>query len=122
MGELDDWTPVAPCAAYVKEAKAAGEDIELTVYPGVYHVFDNPGLPSPAVVLDGAATWRECTGIVENQDGVIVNSAGQVFDYEKDTCVVKAGTHFGYDAAAHAKSKEDVAAFLAETLGMPVVK
>ncbi|MGE0651764.1 MAG: dienelactone hydrolase family protein [Alphaproteobacteria bacterium] len=116
MGELDDWTPIGPCRKYVAEAKAAGADIELTGYAGAYHVFDNPGLPSPAISIDGAATWRGCTGIAEGADGMLLNAAGQPFDSERDPCVQKAGTHFGYDAGAHAKAREDVGSFLREAL------
>lgn len=37
LGELDDWTPPAPCIAL---GQAVGA--ELNVYPGSYHDFDNP--------------------------------------------------------------------------------
>lgn len=116
MGELDDWTPIGPCRAYVAETQAAGADIQLVGYAGAYHVFDNPGLPSPAISIDGAATWRGCTGIAEGAEGMLLNSAGQPFDSEKDPCVQKTGTHFGYDAAAHAEARKDVGTFLREAL------
>ncbi|XAH25901.1 dienelactone hydrolase family protein [Xylophilus sp. GW821-FHT01B05] len=37
LGELDDWTPAAPCVALGEEAGA-----EVHVFPGSYHDFDNP--------------------------------------------------------------------------------
>ena len=35
MGELDDWTPIAPCRAMV------GPMVRLIAYPGAYHDFDS---------------------------------------------------------------------------------
>ncbi|MES2185261.1 MAG: dienelactone hydrolase family protein [Pseudomonadota bacterium] len=37
VGELDDWTPAAPCIAL---GQAVGAEVH--VYPGSYHDFDNP--------------------------------------------------------------------------------
>jgi dienelactone hydrolase len=43
MGELDDWTPAAPCKSLVENARAAGVDAEIHLYPNAYHGFDVPG-------------------------------------------------------------------------------
>ena len=43
MGALDDWTPAAPCKSLVENAKAAGADVEIHLYPKAYHGFDVPG-------------------------------------------------------------------------------
>ncbi len=40
MGELDDWTPPAPCKLLVENA---GADAEIHLYPNAYHGFDVPG-------------------------------------------------------------------------------
>jgi dienelactone hydrolase len=40
-GELDDWTPIAPCRALL--AAKADRRVELVAYPGAYHDFDAPG-------------------------------------------------------------------------------
>jgi dienelactone hydrolase len=40
MGELDDWTPAAPCKSLVE---SAGTDAEIHLYPNAYHGFDVPG-------------------------------------------------------------------------------
>ncbi len=42
-GELEDWTPVAPCVRLVADQKARGQDAEITTYPGAHHSFDNIG-------------------------------------------------------------------------------
>ncbi|HWG06402.1 MAG TPA: dienelactone hydrolase family protein, partial [Beijerinckiaceae bacterium] len=42
VGELDDWTPAAPCRQMVDAARAQGEPIDIKVYPGARHSFDSP--------------------------------------------------------------------------------
>ena len=43
MGELDDWTPAAPCKLFIEKTKAAGVDAEIHLYANAYHGFDVPG-------------------------------------------------------------------------------
>jgi dienelactone hydrolase len=44
IGELDDWTPAAPCVQFEQHQKGLNSaDVRLTVYPGVAHLFDFPG-------------------------------------------------------------------------------
>jgi dienelactone hydrolase len=45
MGELDDWTPAAPCKTLIEKAKAAGKLAEIKLYADAYHGFDVPGSP-----------------------------------------------------------------------------
>ncbi len=40
-GELDDWTPAAPCAQLVDAATRAGSAASIKVYPGAHHSFDS---------------------------------------------------------------------------------
>lgn len=42
-GELDDWTPAAPCVRLTETLKASGQDATITVYPGAHHAFDGVG-------------------------------------------------------------------------------
>ncbi|MBS0240821.1 MAG: dienelactone hydrolase family protein [Proteobacteria bacterium] len=42
-GELDDWTPAEPCKQMAERAKAAGEPVDIVVYPGAHHGFDSRG-------------------------------------------------------------------------------
>ncbi len=42
IGELDNWTPAAPCIAQVERMKAQGRDWAITLYEGAYHGFDAP--------------------------------------------------------------------------------
>jgi dienelactone hydrolase len=41
-GELDDWTPSAPCVQLGEAARGRGAAMTVTVYPGAYHGFDAP--------------------------------------------------------------------------------
>ncbi len=41
IGEKDDWTPAEPCRQLVDAARAAGHPIDIKIYPGVHHSFDN---------------------------------------------------------------------------------
>lgn len=43
-GELDTWTPPAPCVAMAERARNDGEDVQIHLYAGAYHDFDWPGL------------------------------------------------------------------------------
>lgn len=40
-GELDDWTPSAPCAQLVDAMRASGHDATIEIYPRAHHGFDN---------------------------------------------------------------------------------
>ena len=42
MGDSDDWTPPAPCFAFVARLKNNDQPATITLYPGAYHDFDNP--------------------------------------------------------------------------------
>ena len=44
IGEVDDWTPAAPCQDLVERAVAAGGAADIVVYPGAYHDFDDPNM------------------------------------------------------------------------------
>jgi dienelactone hydrolase len=42
IGEKDDWTPAPPCVELVDKARASGADVDIVVYDGAYHDFDDP--------------------------------------------------------------------------------
>jgi dienelactone hydrolase len=41
LGELDNYTPPRACLAFAAAMKAAGQDIDVHVYPGAQHDFDS---------------------------------------------------------------------------------
>ena len=95
---LDDYNPVAVCKAYVERLKAAGHDVELTVYPNASHAFDNPLGPQPAELRPTFESVRNCR-IQEEAGGVLINlETKQPFSFG-DACVAH-GTHIGHDPVA----------------------
>jgi len=50
IGEKDDWTPAEPCRHLTESSRAAGYPVEIKIYPGAHHAFDNNG----PVRYDGA--------------------------------------------------------------------
>ena len=40
-GELDDWTPAAPCQRLADRARGDGQPVSIVVYPRAYHSFDS---------------------------------------------------------------------------------
>ena len=40
-GEKDDWTPAEPCRQLAETARAAGHPVDIRIYPGAHHSFDN---------------------------------------------------------------------------------
>ncbi len=63
MGDADDWTPAAPCAAFAARLKNNDQPVSITLYPGAYHDFDNPAgkLRVRADVPNGVNTGKGVT-------------------------------------------------------------
>jgi dienelactone hydrolase len=57
-GELDDWTPAAPCQRLADVTRAQGQPVSIVVYPGAYHSFDtyNPVMRIPEARQGRGAT------------------------------------------------------------------
>jgi dienelactone hydrolase len=57
-GELDDWTPAAPCQRLADRAREQGQPMSIVVYPGAYHSFDtyNPVMRIPEARQGRGAT------------------------------------------------------------------
>jgi dienelactone hydrolase len=107
-GADDDYVPVAPCRSYVERLRRRGKDVQLTEYPGAYHLFDNPLLP--LVRIAGAQTPRRCV-VEEKEVGQVVNTeSGKPFTWD-DRCVER-GVMVGYNAHAHAEAIKAVAGLL----------
>jgi len=49
VGDHDNWTPAAPCKAFVDGAVERGSKIEMQIYPDAYHDFDWPNDPVHAL-------------------------------------------------------------------------
>jgi dienelactone hydrolase len=111
-GAADDFVPVEPCQRYVERLRRAGKDVQLTVYPGARHAFDNP-LFQPVRSLPDAEVSTRCRR-EERAGGEIINlDTGQPFS-RSDACVTRGAT-VGYDPHGHAESVKAVKEFLKST-------
>jgi dienelactone hydrolase len=104
-GELDDWTPAAACVELAAEARAAGGDVRVTVYPGAAHGFDSVGTPHVyrPDVLNGSA----CRPRVAEPMGPVINPE------ERKDCV-RRGATIGWNPDAEHAARRNVASELAE--------
>lgn len=106
-GELDDWTPAAPCRELVAALKAAGHDAEMTLYAGAHHSFDNVG--RPLTYLPRADNGAACRPRGASILGPLLNPE------ELAGCLRKGAT-IGWDPAATAEARKNVLAQLAGLL------
>lgn len=106
-GELDDWTPAQPCQALARSLKDAGFDVEITVYKGAHHSFDNVG--TPLIYLPRVDNGASCTLRLASVQGPILNEA------ELATCLTKGAT-IGWNPAATEEARRNVRAQLADLL------
>jgi dienelactone hydrolase len=108
-GSADDYVPVEPTRRYVDRLKRAGKDVQLTVYEGARHAFDNPLYPSVLSLPDAVLT-NSCRR-EEKQPGNIVNlDTGKTFTW-KDACVTRGAT-VGFDPHAREQAMSAVSDFL----------
>jgi dienelactone hydrolase len=54
-GELDNWTPAAPCERLTRRLTSRGQPVRYVQYPGSYHAFDGT---SPVTERDNAGGTR----------------------------------------------------------------
>lgn len=112
-GGADNYSPVAPCSAYVERLRKNGKDIILHEYAGAHHVFDYKKLTTP-VILPKAQTTRACQ-LEENKSGIIVNTqSGQPFTYN-DPCV-GFGPTIAFNQNAYDKAKQTLLDFISSVL------
>jgi dienelactone hydrolase len=108
-GSADDYVPVEPTRRYVERLKRARKDVQLTVYDGARHAFDNPSNPS-VLPLPDAVLSTNCRR-EEKQPGSIINlDTGKTFTW-KDACVTRGAT-VGFDPHAREQAMKTVSDFL----------
>jgi dienelactone hydrolase len=96
-GGSDDVVSIAPCRTFYGRLRANGRDAQLTEFPNVWHLFDNPAAP-PRPSAVSIQTLRSCD-VREEVPGVLVNTVTRRPFTWDDSCVEK-NTHIGYDEAA----------------------
>jgi dienelactone hydrolase len=107
-GAADDYVPVAPTRQYAERLQRAGKNVQIEVYEGARHVFDNPLYPA-IVPLPDAQVLSDCRA--ENEQGNIVNlDTGKIFSWS-DSCVTRGAT-VGYHQPAREQAIKSVTGFL----------
>ena len=70
IGELDDWVPAKACEELTEQAKSAGSNIGLTVFPNSHHSFDKK---SPISVKDNAYSTVNCRFEIRDDGAVLMD-------------------------------------------------
>jgi dienelactone hydrolase len=114
-GATDDWTPVAPCRAYVERMRRAGGDVALIEFPGAGHGFDVP-TTKPGTYLPRVQNGSRCRFVERSPGQFVTSTAGEAAPGE--SCVTRGAT-VGYSASAHRASIAGVKEFLIATFRLP---
>ena len=108
IGALDDWTPARTCEALVAKGRAAGFDMDITVYPDALHSFDSVGTRSQ--YLSSVENAADCTPKLGSMRGPILNL------FELRGCI-RRGATIGWSPEATRAARTNVRTQLARLLG-----
>ena len=124
LGEKDDYTPAQLCRNAAEVMQRDGQTVDVHVYPGAYHDFDNTR--AYFKYFPGATTARECpqTMIDVQHDAYYRLQTGEKYaslqameaDYKR--CIVR-GVSTGANLQQAARAEADVRAFLTKAMGLP---
>jgi dienelactone hydrolase len=111
-GELDDWTPAAPCVRLVETLKASGQDATITVYPGAHHSFDNNSF------VNIAGPFRRLPDVDNGADCFLQAASilGPVLAESETAGCVRKGATIAWNPEATEQARRNVRAQLAELL------
>jgi dienelactone hydrolase len=121
LGDKDDNLPVTKIESYLAYARDAGTPapIETVIYPGAYHAWTVPDLPTARFYPDLVST-KKCPLILLGSKGPAVLIAGETKPFDPagfDACLAAApGYSMGFDAAVRAQSISDTVSFLQRSL------
>ena len=117
IGELDNWTPSAPCTDLVNKLNSK-TNISLTIYKDSYHSFDRD---APVIRNENAYNFSECVFRLDEKGNVLMNylnipmSNPFLQKIGFIMCVSK-GVDFGGNPQAREKSFTFSKEFMKETL------
>ena len=125
MGEQDESMSIPACERFRDRLAEQGVDVELIVYSGAAHGWDNP---YPARFDEGAVVTRDClmrwtsTGEnVEMTSGYSMDDTiGAVMALSK--CSNRDGYTMGYNAEAFERSRDDLYRFLSRTWSLEALE
>jgi len=121
LGGKDDNLPVAKIEDYLAYTRAAGAPapIETLIYPGAYHAWTFPGIPTPRFFPDFVST-KKCPLILlgRKAPALLIDGEPKPFDPAAfAACAAAApGYSMGFDAAVRAQSITDSVGFLQRSL------
>lgn len=79
IGELDDWTPAAPCVALGEQLRKPGRPLfDIMVYPGSYHAFDSLG---PVSLRHNVGNSRTGTAMAGGNPQAREQSHARLFEF-----------------------------------------
>lgn len=123
MGEKDDYTPPQLCLNFADVMKRDGQPVEIHLYPGAYHDFDNTA--SYFRFHPGATTANRCPQVLFDVNHVAYYHlvSGEKYaslkevEAEGKNCVIR-GVSIGSNLEQGKKAEGDVKAFLTRTMGL----
>ena len=117
----DENLPMAKIKGYLAYAQAAGNPapIELVTYPGAYHAWTIPDVPTPRFFPE-LVSAKKCPMILLGPNGLAFLIGGESKPFDPSligTCMREApGYSVGFDAAVRAQSIADAVRFLQRNL------
>jgi dienelactone hydrolase len=123
LGEKDDYTPAKLCVNFSEIMQRDGESVEMHIYPGSYHAFDNP---RPNFVFHARATTASrCPQVLYDVQHVKYYHllTGEPYadlaevQAQNKGCVIR-GVSSGANIEQGNKAEADVRFFLKKTLGL----
>jgi len=118
MGELDESMSIPACENFQARLQALGVDVELIVYEGAGHGWDNP---FPQKFIEGAVVMRDCQMRWTSDGETIEMTTGHSMDnavgamLAMSSCGHSDGYTMGHNPNADKQSRSDLLEFLRKT-------
>lgn len=119
-GELDKWTPAAPCVELMEALGEKGYDAQITVYPGAHHAFDSD---QPVYRIERAFNITKCRFEVQPDGVTVEKTSGVPLDSLENRKLAlsrcaRRGVLAGQNLAARGKTMVDVKNFMGRVFGL----
>jgi dienelactone hydrolase len=121
MGEIDESMSIPACREFQKRLQDLDVEVELKVYEGAGHGWDNP---YPQEFEEGAMVMRDCMMLWTNEGESIETTTGHSMDnpigamLAINGCAHSEGYTIGHNQAADEQSWRDLREFLTRTWGL----
>ena len=121
MGERDESMSIPACERFRDRLHGLDVDVELIVYPGAGHGWDNP---YPQQFFEGEVSTRDCMMRWKKDGEIIEMTSGSSMDNPIGAfsaiseCANRDGYTMGFNQQAHDRSREDFLRFLRMTWNM----